>query len=97
MATMIAAIWLLALAPAVLVGCGRAPEPPSVSQQPSGYYLQKSGTTAEDFERDRAKCYVQANMAKSASIEHSTAPLIWVVVLQYCMRANGWVWVTDTP
>jgi len=69
-------------------GCYDAPPPKEV------YY--KRGASNEEFERTRARCLMQAEIARSNSNEPALLKVgTLFTVFRACMRAEGWVLVRE--
>jgi hypothetical protein len=86
---------LAGLALATLSGCTRTPEPLASSVKPAPasppeppmvYY--KPGASDEDWQRAKARCLMQGEMAKSTS---QTPGDTFAIVVVTCLRADGWV------
>jgi len=56
---------------------------------------RKDGATNEEFQRTRARCLMQAEIAESASNDPNgwSRAGTWMMVYRTCMRAEGWVLV----
>lgn len=58
--------------------------PQTVANRPEMVWF-KRGASAEDFQRAKAGCIVQAEAGSGGN------PLVWTAIFPNCLRAQGWV------